>query len=109
MTDNRTNQNDDAHKNLQEYRQERRYLWSMPFWLHLPLTVTILFFAVVLGQDLPEVWLIVFVVLMLFAYSAKLYTKGEDAKAIFLTLGSVLLSFFALFAACIQNFSRVHG
>ena len=108
MTDNRTNQNDDEHENPQEHMQERRYLWSIPFWLHLPLTITILFFAIGSGQDLPEVWLIVFVVLMLFAYSAKLYTKGEDAKAIFLTFGSVLLGFFALFAACIQDFSRVH-
>ena len=97
------------HTTLQEHMQERRYryLWSLLFWLHLPLTIAVLIVAVILAEE-PIVWLITFVVLGVFAYSAKLYTKGEDAKAIFLTLGSVLLSFFALFAACVQGFSRMH-
>ncbi len=97
------------HTTLQEHMQGRRYryLWSLLFWLHLPLTIAVLFVTVALAKD-SIIWLIAFVVLGIFAYSAKLYTKGEDAKAIFLTFGSVLLGFFALFAACIQDFSRVH-
>ena len=90
-------------ENYFETQRVFRYPNSLLFWLHLILTLSILYGMAVLHHPLIVGGGLLY--LGIFGYSISLHCKGESAKALLVTVGSVALGGFLLFGSCIVAFA----
>jgi len=105
---NNNQQNTTQEQELESYfdQKEQRYVGSLLFWLHLLFAFGMLWVGA--GLNEPVVWTAIMIYYGIFVSSAVIHKKGNTARAIFLTVGSLFLGAFLLLASCFALLSGMY-
>ena len=89
-----------------EPKKEEKYIGSLLFLLHVCLMFGMLWIG--FAAPVAPVWITIGVYSLIFAVSIGVHKGGSGGQAILITLGSVFLGIFLLFATCVSLLSNIH-
>lgn len=88
------------------HKEKQKYIGSFLFFMHLCLACGMIWLGIMIPA--PAIWFGIMGYGVIFLLSATMHKNGDTGKAVLLTIGSLFLGVFLLFAACVTLLSSIH-